>query len=729
MIYSPDDFPIEKIREIPNQRPGVKLNKSRRRIYKDLICAFDIETTTVQVGDLPPILGRERPNLQAFMYVWMLQLGPEITVIGHYWPEFLDVLERIAEGLREDEYIVLAVHNLSFEFQFLRGIYPFTNEEIFALRSRKILRCDMMEHFEFRCSYVHSNLDLAHYLKKWGVKHQKKSGEIYDYSKIRYPWTPADPYEQEYQVNDVLGLVEAITAEMQHDGDNLYTSPMTSTGYVRRIVKKRMRDFPYWRVARTLPDLATFYMLTEAFRGGNTHANRYYAGMILYNLESWDYSSSYPAVLLNCQYPMGPWQTEPAIRSLGLHYCIELMEKRHRALLLRVRFHGLKLRDKLWGCPYLTKAKGRNVINAEYDNGRILAAEWYETTITDVDLRIILDEYDWHDVEVLDLRHALYDYLPEPIREAVREFYHGKTELKFKNPTPEQELIYQKYKGLINAIYGMMVENPLKPEQVYNPEDPRVFVEELGDPEEKLKKSQKNAFRSYAWGVWCTAWARYRLEQVIRIVGNDFGYCDTDSVKFLAGPGHKDHRPELEALNEELRDLSIKTGGHATDPKGKEHYLGVLEYEETYRRFLTHGAKKYCYTVSNGVKEDLHITIAGVGKIKGARELWQAGGLRRLQYAIDHPAHPYTFRIAGGTESIYNDQLEPVLYEAEGREIPITSNVVIKDSTYTYGITADYERLLSKPDIWLDIITDWRYNNEVADAAAEQVFSSQEMNE
>ena len=54
----------------------------------------------------------------------------------------------------------------------------------------------------------------------------------------------------------------------------------------------------------------------------------------------------------------------------------------------------------------------------------------------------------------------------------------------------------------------------------------------------------------------------------------------------------------------------------------------------------------------------------------------------------------FIFRDAGGTYLIYNDLKEPIIIEAEGHELPITSNVVIKESTYTVGLTADYLRLL-----------------------------------
>ena len=66
--------------------------------------------------------------------------------------------------------------------------------------------------YEFRCSYLHSNMSLEVFLEKMGVEDLKQSGEEFDYSKIRYPWTPLSDQEMKYIVNDVKGLVEALTA-------------------------------------------------------------------------------------------------------------------------------------------------------------------------------------------------------------------------------------------------------------------------------------------------------------------------------------------------------------------------------------------------------------------------------------------------------------------------------------------------------------------------------------
>ena len=113
--------------------------------------------------------------------------------------------------------------------------------------------------------------------------------------------------------------------------------------------------------------------------------------------------------------------------------------------------------------------------------------------------------------------------------------------------------------------------------------------------------------------------------------------------------------------------------------------MGVYEQEETARQFRTWGAKKYAYYDRGGA---LHLTCAGVGKKTGAKELEQAGGLEAFKEG-------FVFVAAGGTESVYNDAPEIDHYYVDGyKYVPITSNVVIRPSTYTVGLSAEYRDLL-----------------------------------
>ena len=675
MVVKCADFQPERYFEKPPLLKNRKGNPGgKKRHYIGITTAFDIETTLIDSVE------------QSVMYIWQWQFGEDYTVIGRTWDEFLDLQKRIKAVLPEDRWLVVYVHNLSYEFQFLKGIYSFYPDDVFAVASRKVVKADMWGCFEFRCSYKLTNMSLKQFTSKMMVKHQKLSGEEFDYGVKRYPWTELTDEELEYCINDVLGLVEAVNALMARDGDTLQTIPLTSTGYVRRNAKRALKDGSVHHnfVYSILPDIETYRALREAFRGGNTHANRYYAGDIVENVHSADRSSSYPAVMCNCEFPMSAF-TPILPKDLNPDYISRCITIRHKALLLRIGIKNLRLRDPFWGCPYLSKDKCRNIHKAvdTEDNGRILEAEYLETTITDIDLKIIMEEYKG---EIIFLQgwYASYKKLPQALINEVIKYYKDKTELK---GVAGQEIYYDKAKALLNSLYGMMAQDPVKHNLIFKQVGDWEEDSSLTD-EEILGKSNQRAFLAYQWGVWVTAHSRDALERGIRLVhdteGADFVYCDTDSVKYTGSVDWTGYNADRVA---ECRD----SGSYATDPKGITHYMGVFETEDlkdtgfAYRYFKTLGAKKYAYVEREG--EGVHCTIAGVNKKKGGKELDKYGGLSAF-------AEGFVFREAGGTQAVYNDTPQMDHVVIEGRSLPVTANVAILPSEYTLGITGEYERII-----------------------------------
>lgn len=666
MIITPDKFPYDWLYEIPLVKRKSGNQRTKKRIkYKDVITAFDIETT--RLADIE----------QSIMYIWQWQFGDEYTIVGRTWDEFTLFQRKLATVL-DNTVLVVFVHNLSYEFQFLRGIYKFDKDEVFAIKSRKVLKCNMRGCFEFRCSYIHSNMNLDTYTKKMGVKHKKLTG-TFDYDKVRYPWTELSDDELAYCVHDVQGLVEAIEIEMEHDGDNLYTFPLTSTGYVRRDAKKAMSQVSYSFVKSQLPDYEIYKMLREAFRGGNTHANRYYTNYTLHNVHSADRSSSYPDVMCNCKFPISEFYR---LGDIPYSELIKMLGKRQKACIMRVALTGVHLQRIDWGCPYLSLSKCRHIENPLIDNGRIISADYLETTITDIDLKIILGEYVWTDIKVFDVATARYGYLPKPLINTICQYYRYKTELK---NVPGQELLYMKSKNKLNSLYGMCAQDPVKQSILFIDDD---FKEQNDNEEELLNTYNKKAFLAYQWGVWVTAWARYRLEQGIILAHGDvndknapqFVYCDTDSVKYLG-------EIDLSQFNKERIRDSKNSGAFATDPQGITHYMGVYEKEHDMCEFKTMGAKKYVYR--ENPESELICTIAGVSKSQGGKELEESGGIEAFREG-------FTFIKAGGLEAVYNDCSTVRQIELSGHAIEVTSNVCLRPSTYTLGLTADYKRLLTE---------------------------------
>lgn len=661
MIYNVQDFPREIISgaAVQKKRRGNPAGQGHKH-YLDLVTAFDIETTNV------------KDPACAFMYVWQYALGTDVVVMGRTWEEFKEFLGICMEVMPSGAVMVTYVHNLSFEFAFLSGVYPFHDEEVFAVAPRKVLKCTMFDRFEFRCSYLHSNMSLDAFTKKMGVQHSKLTGSL-DYSVMRYPWTELTEEEKAYCVNDVQGLVEALTEEMRRDKDSLYTIPLTSTGYVRRDTKSALVGVNHLWLQSLAPTWHLYAMLREAFRGGNAHANRFYAGEILEKVTSADMSSCYPNVICNCQFPISTFYE--AREKYDLDGVLDLIKRRKKALIMRVRLWGVDLRFDWWGCPYLAREKCRNVVDAVYDNGRILSAAYLETTITDVDLRILVAEYTFTSFDVVDLAMARYGKLPQNIIDLTIDYYKKKTELK-GNKDPDAAYLYARSKEKLNSIYGMMAQDPVKENMLYAD---GAWEEADDDPRALLAKANRKCFLVYQWGVWTTAWARYRLEEGVALAGDNFVYCDTDSVKYMGNVDWAD-------FNSRREQDSMSSGAHAMDAAGVEHYMGVFEPDGVYDRFCTLGAKKYVYE-ENG---KLHCTIAGVNKKKGGEELEKHGGIEAFEPG-------FVFTEAGGTESVYNDDPEPITLHLPGGDVEIRRGVMIRESSYTLGITQEYEFLLHNP--------------------------------
>lgn len=637
-----DTFPFDILQYVRPCRGANGHPKNHAKKYADIICTFDIETTNLH--DIK----------QAVMWHWQVCVDG-IICIGRTWEEYKRFLAGVDKWLPKELTLVQYVHNLGFEFQFLRAVHDFTEDEVFCLTGRKVAKCEIGNRFEYRCSYVLTNMSLREFLNKMKVEHPKLE---MDYDKPRFPWTPVTDEERAYCIADVLGLYEALRKMLKADKNTLADVPLTSTGYVRTDFKRAMRKGGFLPlVHECAPSWEVYLMIRRAFRGGNTHANRCYTGVILPNVTSYDRASSYPDVLVNMPYPVKQFVRQ-RITSLD-----ELLDG--FPYLLAVDFQGIEQSDPFYGCPYLSIHKCYNLTGAINDNGRVVKADRLLTYLTDIDLEIVRQQYKWKSAVVVECYRSEYGLLPQAMKDVTMDYYERKTKLK---GVEGQEVYYMKSKNKLNSIYGMCATNPVRTSLVFNGTD---FSVKEQDDKAQLAKANKRAFTVFAWGCWCTAWARYWLEKAIRLCGHKFVYCDTDSVKFVG-------QVDFTELNAEIQATSEKHGAYADDPQGVRHYLGVYEHDATYSRFCTLGAKKYAYEDENG---KLHITIAGVSK-SGAAELG----------ALENFKEGFIFKQSGGMEAYYNDlPAEPLHIDGHTLEVP--PNIYLETGEYTLGLTMEYKRL------------------------------------
>lgn len=601
--FSPDILTDLNIEE-------VKTNK--KISYLNVPCAFDIETTSM-------IINGEK---FAFSYVWQFGIGLNNTYYGRTWGELLDFLQDLQDylGLNENKRLIIYVHNLGYEFQFMRKYFNWVN--IFAVDERKPVKalCDLG--IEFRDSYILSGYSLANTAKNL-TKHNiaKMVGDL-DYSLIRHTKTPLTETELKYCENDILVILAYIDEQLDQYQD-ITKIPLTNTGRVRSYVKnncyydntnhRKSNKGKYIRYRKIMSDLTldikTYSQLKTAFMGGFTHSNPHLTGITLNDVGSIDLTSSYPSVMCAEMYPMSrPKELNPKsydeLKELMKVYCI----------VLEVRYTGLT--NKLGYESYISESKCRNIKGAEINNGRIWSAESVDITLTDVDITIIEQVYNWENIALKNVLGFRKAYLPKPIIESILNLYQDKTTLK---GVQGKEVEYLLSKGMLNSVYGMSVTDIVKDNAIYNDENNWGFEKVNIDEEIEKYNGSKNRFLYYAWGIWVTAYARRNLWTGILAVGEDYIYSDTDSIKAL---NYDKHSAYAEAYNKNVLNKLYKMCDElGFDPalltpktvKGEVKPLGIWEFEGNYTRFKTLGAKRYL--VQEGDKYSL--TVAGLSKANG----------------------------------------------------------------------------------------------------------------
>lgn len=586
----------------------VKKSKKAKVEYANAACSFDTETTSTKVNS----------QKVAFTYFWQFALTDRFYCYGRTWEEFRTLINYISSriSLNPEHALICYVHNLSFEFQFMRKWFEWNS--VFAVKDRTPIKAMTEQGIEFRDSYILSGLPLKLVAENLtSHKIEKLVGDL-DYNLIRTEVTRVTEKELGYMLNDVVILIYYIEEQIQLYG-NISQIPLTNTGRVRRAVKEKAFDKNNRYLTQKQMSMLTltpelYLKLKQAFAGGFTHANKNYVGKIVQNVQSMDFTSSYPTVLLSSnRYPMSKpfkckikneMEKEAFIKDLHNEKLIFFFTATFKELVTKIDFEN-----------YLSKSKCFDTEGLVENNGRVWMAEKLSVTICSIDYEIIEKCYDWLDVEFSDITMYNCDYLPKYMLEAVIQFYQKKTTLK---GVEGKEREYMLYKGMLNSLYGMTVTDIAKPEITYGEE----WGKELVDLPQVIDdyNNDKYRFLYYPWGVVVTALARQNLWSGILELKNDYVYSDTDSVKFINREKHQEYFKRYnEDITNKLKTMCDKKGFDYNDlaPKtvqGVSKPLGVWDDDGFYTYFKTLGAKRYVL-IENG---KFKTTIAGLGKKAGA---------------------------------------------------------------------------------------------------------------
>lgn len=587
------------------------VKKASKYVYYNIPLAFDIETSSFY----------ENNEKRAIMYAFVLGINGKCW-LGRTWADFFDYLNIIHEvwNINESRKIIIWVHNLSYEFQFIRKRFKW--KEVFSLDLRKPAKAETIDGIIFRCSYILSNSSLnlvGTNLIKYKVK--KMIGDL-DYNLIRTSDTYLNDKELKYILNDGL-VVMAYIQELIEKYQTLANLPLTFTGFVRQICKKncfgtkkeKSKYFTYTKIMNNLilNDTNEYKLLRLAYQGGFTHANAFNSNKICYNVNSYDLTSSYPTVLVAEEYPISTGEyiiiknKDEFIKNISTYCCV-----------FEITFYDLE--SIVFIDHPISKGKCTDIEEPyQVDNGRIINAKKISCVITEQDYLIYRKFYKWSSITIGHFIRYEKNYLPKDFILSILNFYKTKTILK---DVEGQEEEYMTAKQHLNSIYGMTVTDIYKDDIEYINDEWVTMSPDIDAKIEKYNKSRKR-FLFYGWGVWCTAYARRNLFTAIYELGSDYIYSDTDSVKYMNKDNHEKYFNDynINIINKLKYVMKInKIDESYILPKNKfneEKPLGIWTYEGQYEMFKTLGAKRYMYIKNN----KLYITISGINKIDGAKYL------------------------------------------------------------------------------------------------------------
>lgn len=608
------------------------VKKGKRLLYYNIPASFDIETSSFYAA-------KEDGNhteyvKQATMYIWQFGINGHV-IYGRTWYEFGLFIESLVNyaKLNRNCRLIVYVHNLSYEFQFIKNYFKW--DDVFAMKTRRPVYA-VSGGIEFRCSYYLSNYSLEYIglnlLHKYPVK--KMVGDL-DYSKIRHSHTELSTKELGYAINDVRVVMSYIQEKIEQDG-SIAEIPLTNTGYVRNHCRKvcfgeinpddpdEYRDgMNYKAIIRSLQIMSSdeYEQAKRAFMGGFTHANAMYVNQTLEDVNiNKDEASAYPAQMAYKYYPMS------SAMFIGSVEKREILDQYLKTYCCMFDLYIVNIRPRVIFENILSVSRCQFIDSAPYvsNNGRIVSCDGIlMTTVTELDFEMLEKFYVWDGIYVDNLRIYKRGYLPTRLIKAVLDFYSKKTTLK---DVEGHETEYMVSKNMLNASFGMIVTDIIRDMFEYDCEWSKTSPD-IDYSVERYNKSF-NRFLFYPWGVWVTAHARHCLFRAILELGEDYVYSDTDSVK---GFNNSAHQKWFDNYNTEIKALAIQASARHNipleyfmpeTPAGKKKLLGVWESDPPYHRFKTCGAKRYLYEQYNDNSQlELKMTVAGLGKKKALNYL------------------------------------------------------------------------------------------------------------
>lgn len=584
--------------------PYIQRGKKSKSLV-ELHCGLDIETTKIN------------DNL-TFPYGWQFSIK-DIVIWGDNFNQLILLFDKLKEEIQYNkcQRLIVWVANLGYEWQFVKHYLNIT--KAFLKEIREPIE---IEHNEF--IILKECLSWGGSLKKLASDYTdliKLKGDL-DFSVYRENYREFTKREEwQYIDFDVLTLSHFGRWYFRQYVNANHSKPVTIQSAIRKNLYNNSTEEEREKVKSwTIKDHKMYDILVNwVYRGGYNHARKTIIGEVIEGLLSFDFTSSYPSVMLCEKYPTRfsrvldrkKWSLERVL-STNLD---------NTAYILHCEFIGLK---STTAHSIESKSKLLNPVresdnNTIIDNGRVCECPLANVWITEQDLLTYKEFYTWESVKILDLWTSPKEYLPRYIIDELTKLYIAKDTLK-KNHKP-----YAIEKSYLNSLYGVLISKLVVGEITIDEFNNAVSdlanltAEEV---EQKYKERYKEDIENDKkivlpqWGCWVSAYARRNLLSTLyklETTGNMTAYMDTDSIKFLNTNNGVDI---IEEYNRKQQNKIKKMCTKYNLDYNIFYDLGSFdcEYKEGIKYFKTLGCKRYLHIYEEEGETHYQCTVAGLPK-------------------------------------------------------------------------------------------------------------------
>lgn len=485
------------------------------------------------------------------VYLWKLMgVDSDVDKLGIDMDSFIECISNLGKSN-------VYFHNLSFDGEFilwrlLKHLYEYDDE----LSKDKTFKSVIDETGSIYSITIKHNDKAITYLKcsyKLFPKSIKEIGELvgieklnetHNYEEIKhYNSIEELPSEEiNYITNDVRIMVELIRY-LQEKGIKGIT--MSTSAYKNRL-KDKYQLCKNQMIKSTNEEVVE--IVRKSYRGGITKVNPKYAGIEFNDVISFDVNSLYPSVMYDNPMPIGEGK---------IYKTIEEGRRDRRTLFIVVAF-----------VQYASVRKGQHAFIGSQSGFSYARKYEYNDVLENKMLYLWLDEFNLfklvYDAEYTILKVVGWKKANYVFKDYIDRWYEVK-----KNAKNDVERSLAKL--MLNSLYGKFGMN-----------DNRVTKIPVAVGEKIIYRTETNNTTYYYKEVasYITSKARCKLASFMNRCGDNFLYCDTDSVYYI---GHD--------IPDVFKDV--------VDSKK----LGYWKYEGHYTRFKSLKAKCYLKQLDDGTIE------------------------------------------------------------------------------------------------------------------------------